>query len=127
MDDLPAVLRLILDDRAGAGTTITYADLARVAGVPPPHTVHKTAEALEALMAEDAAAGRPLAAAVVISRARDGLPAPGFFQKAAELGVYFGPDKGPQAAAFHAIELERVRHAHGAVNPAAKDAQGQDG
>lgn len=108
MTALADLLRPVLEDRARAGATIIYAHLAQAADVPPPHTVHKTAEALEALMEQDAEHGRPLLAAVAISKARDGIPAPGFFQKAAELGLYFGPDRGPQAATFHALELEKV-------------------
>jgi len=106
------LLRPVLEDRARARATITYADLARAAGVPPPHTIHKTGDALEHLMERDAAGGRPLLAAVAISRARDGVPAPGFFQKATELGLYFGPDRGAQAATFHALELEKVWRAY---------------
>lgn len=102
------LLRPVLEDRARAGTTIIYAHLAQAAGVPSPHSIHKTGEALEVLMEQDAVHGRPLLAAVAISKARDGLPAPGFFQKAVELGRYFGPDRGPQAATFHALELEKV-------------------
>ena len=40
-------------------------------------------------MAEDQNNDRPLRAAVVISKARGGLPAPGFFDKAKELGLDF--------------------------------------
>jgi hypothetical protein len=112
MSDIVDLIRPILEDRARRDLTITYADLARVAGVPGPHTIHRTADALEAIMTEDAAAGRPLLSAVVVSKARDGLPAPGFFQKATELGLYFGPDRGPQAATFHALEVDRVRRVY---------------
>lgn len=108
MTAIADLLRPVLEDRARVGATIIYAHLAQAAGVPPPHSVHKTGEALEVLMEIDAAAGRPLLAAVAISKARDGVPAPGFFQKASELGLYFGPDRGPQAATFHALELEKV-------------------
>ena len=40
-------------------------------------------------MADDYQSGRPLRAAVVISKTRGGLPAPGFFDKAKELGLDF--------------------------------------
>jgi hypothetical protein len=63
-------------------------------------------------MAEDAAAGRPLLAALVISRTRDGLPAPGFFARARALGRYDGSERGPDAAAFHAAELAAVHDFH---------------
>lgn len=108
MTAIADLLRPVLEDRARAGATILYAHLAHAAGVPSPHSIHKTGEALEVLMEKDAAHGRPLLAAVAISKARDGVPAPGFFQKASELGLYFGPDRGPQAATFHALELEKV-------------------
>ena len=56
-------------------------------------------------MAEDAAADRPVIAAMVISKARGGLPAPGFFDCAARLGRFAGDEMGPDAWAFHAVEL----------------------
>lgn len=102
-----------LEDAARRRVTITYAALARAAGVRPPHSIHKTVEALEVLMAQDTAAGRPMLAAVAVSAKRHGLPAPGFFQTARTLEVYFGPDQGPQAETFHAIALEQAWQAHG--------------
>jgi len=56
-------------------------------------------------MAEDAAADRPFIAAMVISKARRGLPAPGFFDCAARLGRFAGDATGPDARVFHAVEL----------------------
>jgi hypothetical protein len=99
----------ILDRVAARGDTITYAELAREAGIRPPHSIHRTAEALEEILRADYAATRPLRAAVAVSAKRGGIPAPGFFQLAGEIGLYFGPDSGPQAAAFHALELKRLR------------------
>lgn len=114
MDDpsLPERLRPLLEDAARRGATLTYLELAAAAGLGPPRAIHRVTGALEATMREDHAAGRPLLAAVVVSRSRGGAPAPGFFRLACELGLYFGPDHGPQAALFHAIELERVRALH---------------
>lgn len=112
---LPAgTLEPYLDRLAREGRTVTYRDVAHALAVRPPHTIHQVAEALEATMATDAAAGRPLRAAVVVSKTRDGLPAPGFFDRARRLGRYDGPDRGPEAAAFHAAELEAVFAAAGA-------------
>jgi len=59
-------------------------------------------------MIEDAAAGRPFLAAMVISKWRGDLPAPGFFDCAARLGRYPGGATGPNARAFHAAELKAV-------------------
>jgi hypothetical protein len=68
---------------AAAGETISYGDLARDLGL---RMAELTAQ-LEALMEEDAATGKPFRAALLRQRlSPDHLPAPGFFQKAAELG-----------------------------------------
>ncbi len=59
-------------------------------------------------MAEDAAADRPFIAAMVIGKARGGLPAPGFFDCAARLGRFSGDATGPDARVFHAVEFNAV-------------------
>lgn len=97
-------LRDYLAALAAAGRTATYAEAAAALDVPAPHRIHRLTGALEATMAEDAAAGRPFAAAVIVSRARAGLPAPGFFEAARRLGRHAGEDDGPEAAAFVAAE-----------------------
>ncbi len=51
------------------------------------------------------ATDRPFIAAIVITKARGGLPAPGFFDCAARLGRFDGEAAGPEAWAFHAAEL----------------------
>lgn len=99
-------LRPFLERLAREGRTATYREVARALQVTPPQSIHQVTEALETTMAEDVAAHRPLYAAVVVSRTRDGLPAPGFFAKARDLGRYDGPEQGAEAAAFHARELE---------------------
>jgi hypothetical protein len=113
--ELCPVLRRELEDRALAGETVRYRDLARAAEVPGPHTIHKTTQALEAITRADHAAGRPLLAALAVGRGSGGLPGPGFFQLLRELGRYDGPDDGEAAAAQHRRELEAVfaayRHA----------------
>ena len=77
----------LLEDRlaalAAARETLTYGDLARDLGL---RMADLTAQ-LESLMEEDAAAGKPFRAALLRQRlSPDHLPAPGFFQKAADLG-----------------------------------------
>lgn len=108
-----AALRKLLAGVARAGGTHTYQQVAQALGLEPPQTIHRLTVALESLMDEDAAAGRPLLAAVVVSRTREGLPAPGFFAHARRLDRHNGPEKGPQAAAFHAAELAAVREYFG--------------
>ncbi|WP_200833846.1 hypothetical protein [Tabrizicola flagellatus] len=87
---------------AAAGQTITYGELARDLGL---RMAELTAR-LEALMEEDAAAGRPFRAALLRQRlSPDHLPAPGFFLKAAALGR---PASDPQSftlAERHALHL----------------------
>ena len=98
-------LRKHLQMIAERGVPATYQELAKTLGLTPPHTIHQVTEALEYLMAEDAATGRPFIAAIVISKARGGLPAPGFFDCARRLGRFAGDEAGPEAWAFHAREF----------------------
>ena len=98
-------LEQILIDVARKCGTITYRELAQRLGLQPPHTIRQLTEALEHLMAEDAAAARPFIAAMVISKARGGLPAPGFFDCARRLGRFAGDEAGLETWAFHAREF----------------------
>lgn len=77
---------------AAAGQTITYGRLARELGL----RMGELTAALETLMEEDARAGRPLRAALCEGRLAGGLPARGFFDKAADLGYDISD---PQAVA----------------------------
>ena len=87
---------------------MTYRDLAILAEVPPPHRIHDLTLALEDLIREDHRAGRPLLAALAVSRAGPGLPGRGYFLLLNELGRYHGPGSGPEAAAEHRGELARL-------------------
>lgn len=98
-------LRAYLKTVAGAGVPVYYRDAARALELEPPQTIHRLALMLECLIEEDAAAGAPLIASLVIGRRRDGLPAPGYFAKASAVGLYHGAESGPQACAFHAEQL----------------------
>ena len=105
---LAARLRARLLPLARARRTITYRELAAQAEVPPPQAIHTLTLALEALAREDHAAGRPLIAALAVSRTAGAIPGRGFFQLLAALGRYDGPDQGPEAAAAHAAELQQA-------------------
>ena len=103
-----AGLEEALADLAQARATITYGALAARLGVTGPGRIARLAEALEALMTEDAAKGRPLRAALVVSRLAGDLPAQGFFQHATALEL-LPPDADPTTArAFHRQQLERL-------------------
>jgi hypothetical protein len=103
-----ARVRAFLENFAKRGTPITYQELAKALQILPPHSIHQVTEALERLMEEDAAAERPLVAALAISRARGGLPAPGFFDCARRLGRFAGDPDGADARTFYAAELNAV-------------------
>ncbi len=105
MDELLPVVRACLMRLAAERRTATYHELAAMAGVPPPHRIHRLTLMLEELVREDHAAGRPLLAACAVSRAQNGIPGPGHFQLLRELGRYRGADRGAPAAACHAAEL----------------------
>lgn len=105
MTDLPppltATLRSLLVDLAREGRTISYLDLALAADMTPPQVIHRVTEALEILIREDHASGRPLLAALATRKAGD-QPGRGFFLLLGELGLYDGPPEGPAAAECHA-------------------------
>lgn len=93
-------LAAALEDLAARRETLSYGALARQLAIPGPGSINRLTAALEAMMAEDAAAGRPLRAALCEGRLAGGLPAPGFFATARALGLYDGADAGPEAEAF---------------------------
>ena len=79
-------LRQALVDQAQAGNLTTYKELAGRLGLEPPQTIHRVAVALETLMEGDVAAGRPMLAALCVSKTHSGIPGHGFFLKAQALG-----------------------------------------
>lgn len=87
---------------AAAGQTVSYGDLARDLGL----RMADLTAALERLMEEDAAQGRPFRAALLHQRlSPGGLPAPGFFLKAQALGQ--GVDDPAAFVARHRAGLSR--------------------
>jgi len=101
-------LRARLIPLAATGQTITYGGLAREMALPVPAIQTLTAM-LEGLMDEDAAAGRPFLAAVCAGRLGDGMPAMGFFEKAAELDAALTADP----AAFVADQRRALQALYG--------------
>ena len=98
-------LRAHLQALAPLRSPITYLAAAKGLRLSPPNTIHQVGQALEQIMAEDAAADRPFLAAMVISKWRGGLPAPGFFDCAVRLGRFAGDATGPDARVFHAAHF----------------------
>ena len=74
------------------GLPVTYKELADRLALSPPRTIHRLAGALEQLIDEDLAAGRPLLAA---------------------LGVFSGHPAGQEAGDFHAREVRRALRFYG--------------
>ena len=99
-------LREHLQTLAALRVAISYRDLAKAMLLSPPQTMYQVTEALEQLLAEDAATESPFIAALVVSRWRSGTPAPGFFDCAAQLGRFAGDATGPDARVFLAAEFE---------------------
>ena len=79
---------------AAAGETISYGALARELGL----RMAALTGALEALMEADLSAARPLRAALCRARLGTGLPAQGFFDHAAALGLIIPDPEGFIAA-----------------------------
>jgi hypothetical protein len=98
-----AKIRAFLENFAKRRIPITYQDLAKALQILPPYSIHRVTEALER-----PAADRPAIAALAISKARGGLPAPGFFDCARRLGRFAGDPDGQDAWSFHAAELNAV-------------------
>ena len=119
-DQVAAKLRSCLQNMAAAGLTVTYGRLAGLLGLSPPNTIHQVTVALERLTEEDAEAGRPFLAALVLSKARGDLPAAGFFDCAQRLGRFTGNANGVEARSFHATELNAAQKFWVGRSPAAR-------
>jgi hypothetical protein len=107
-------LRQALMERATLGSPTSYKALADRLGLVPPQTIHRICEALEILMEEDVAAGRPMLIALYVSKTGANMPAQGFFLKARLLGVFSAVPGGADAEMFHREELERALSFYGA-------------
>lgn len=97
-------LRAVLEQARREQRTVTYLQAADAIEIMPPKRIHKLTRLVEILLRQDSDAGRPPLAALVVSRARGGLPAPGFFDRARRLGLYDGGDP----AQFHADLLDSL-------------------
>ena len=126
-DRVAGQLRTSLQNMAAAGLTITYGGLARLLELSPPNSIRQITVALEHMMEEDAVAGRPFIAALVLSKARGGLPAMGFFDCARRLGRFAGDPNGMEARSFHAAELTAAQKFWGGSDGKSIDAVAMPG
>jgi hypothetical protein len=99
----------------GEATPITYQALAKALDLSPPNSIHQLTVALECLIEEDAAAARPLIAALVVSKVRRGLPASGFFDCARRVGHFHGDPSGEEDSAFYTAEFNKAVEYWGAT------------
>ena len=99
-------VRRYLEALPAENVPITYGQLARGLWMFAPGSIRKVTAALEATMREDAAAGRPFIAALVVSRGSQAQPGEGFFELARSLGR--GPDPGQSDAGYYRQELGRL-------------------
>ena len=93
-----------LAELAALDQTTSYGQLARDLGLQGPATIARLTEALESLMDQDAARNHPLRAALLTARGST-LPAPGFFHKAAALGLTIHDQAAFVAAQRQALHL----------------------
>jgi hypothetical protein len=63
----PAAARAFLQEAARRRRLVTYREMASALKAMSPNTIHQETVALELLMEEDAAANRPLTAALAVS------------------------------------------------------------
>jgi hypothetical protein len=96
-----------LDDLAQRQAAISCGALARQLKIPGPGSIAKLAAALEATMAEDAAQGRPLRAALCHARLAGDLPADGYFETARVLGRFDGSNRDQHVQSEPALLYKR--------------------
>lgn len=104
MAELLQRLSDVLDRARQLQQTMTYLQAADAIHIQPPHRIHQVTQLLETLLEQDHRLGRPLRTALVISRARAGQPADGFYAKARELGLF----DGSEPARFHQHCLQQL-------------------
>jgi len=98
-----------------SGQPVTYDALAQAASIPAPNRIHKLTLWLEQLMAEDAATGQPLRAAILVSRLHD-WPARGFFETARQLGLLAHKLSREDEIAWYDQERKKALKAYGEMS-----------
>jgi hypothetical protein len=93
---------------------ITYIRLAET--MIGSHATGVIRDALEQLMDDDADEGLPLLAAIAVKALQPGLPAPWFFRKAEDIGLFAGDPVDLEAYAFHAREFYRAISLHAGLS-----------
>ncbi|MBL0935450.1 MAG: hypothetical protein IBJ07_11955 [Rhizobiaceae bacterium] len=110
-DILAERVRLALSRRARHGVPVAIDRLTDEVD-PRRRKASAIREALDAMTAADAAAGRPLLTALVIENAQGELPPESFFAALRAKGLFAGEARGLEAYAFHARQLRRAVRAY---------------
>jgi hypothetical protein len=110
-DILTERVRLALKQRAGNGVPVGIAALAKEID-PRGRKASAIRQALDDITRADAAAGRPLLAALVLDDPRTELPPESFFGVARDNGLFSGQPRGLEAYAFHAQQFRRAVSAY---------------
>ena len=79
-------IRAHLCEIAQTAQPISHHAFAKRLELSPPNTIHELTVALDQLNGEDVAADQPLIAALVVSKAKAGLPVRGFFEYTKKMG-----------------------------------------
>ncbi len=103
-DQLLERLAAVLDECRVQGRTMTYLQVVDALAIHAPQRIHQTTRLIEKMLKRDAEAGRPIRAALVVSRGRGGRPAPGFFDRARRLGLF----DGTEPECFHEHLLDQL-------------------
>lgn len=103
---IAAQARALLTNAPRDTLPMTYQQVANALGLTPPGTIQRVAQALELLMEEDVSDGRPMLAALVVSRRGEGFPAAGFFERAVSLGRF--PSDPREHEALYIAEREKA-------------------
>jgi hypothetical protein len=110
-DILTERVRLALKRRAGKGVPVGIDRFASEID-PRGRKVSVIRQALDDITRADAAAGRPLLAALVLDDPHTELPPESFFGVARDNGLFCGHPRGLEAYAFHAQQLRSAVRAY---------------
>ncbi|WP_417454797.1 hypothetical protein [Kiloniella sp.] len=101
-------IRTVLENTARKHQTISYRMLAIEAEIPGPQIIHKLTNVLEDILRQDHQNGVLSLVPVAVSRGEPAIPRTGFFILLKELGLYDGPEQGPEAIDKHTALLAEI-------------------
>lgn len=103
------ILKTVLIERALDARCISYKSVADILDVRTSPIIATVTKLLEDLMDEDAIAGRPFLASLVIQKSGNALPRSGFFEKLDSLKVIDINSDNFDESHWHKNELEKLK------------------